>query len=71
MAKPEFCDRSFVNASTCPPAKQVHKEELEDDESNANATLQAKRQIIKSGAKINHLEKTGEPVLFLPEENNE
>lgn len=39
----------------------------EDDSSDVDTTKQAIRQIVKSASKINHLETTGEPVLFLPE----
>ncbi len=48
------------------------EEQDEDDETQENNANQvAIQQIIESGSKINHLEQSGEPVLFLPENDDE
>ncbi|TNE89867.1 hypothetical protein [Porticoccus sp.] len=51
----------------------IEEEEASDEEETAeeDATKEAIKQIIKSGSKINHLEQTGEPVLFLPEKEED
>jgi len=45
--------------------------ENEGDSDGADTSEKARRQIIRSGSQINHLEKTGEPVLFLPEDGGD
>jgi len=61
-------DRGFNIELRVNPIEE--EEDLEEGgEIDIDTTKQAIRQIVESGAKINHLEKTGEPVLFLPEDD--
>ncbi len=61
-------DRGFnIELRVTPPEEQ--DEENESEENNANQV--AVQQIIESGSKINHLEQSGEPVLFLPENDDD
>lgn len=48
---------------------EVAEDESENEDINENQ--KAIRQIIESGSKINHLQQSGEPVLFLPENDDQ
>lgn len=59
-------DRGFNIELRVSPIESDETEE--DDENQATDTTKAAiQQIIESGSKINHLKQSGEPVLFLPE----
>lgn len=47
--------------------RPLEQEETDEENQRNNATEKAIAQIIESGSKINHLEHSGEPVLFLTE----
>lgn len=63
-------DRGFNIELRVSPIKEEEAEEIDENE-DPSPTKQAIKQIIESGSKINHLQQTGEPVLFLPENNEE
>lgn len=49
----------------------VEAEEDESENEDLSENKQAIRQIIESGSKINHLQQSGEPVLYLPENDDQ